>query len=200
MCTYIILKVTKKCWPIKTYILFKEATRQSSLCNFTKKWLQKQSPGGVLIKRCYENISKFTEEHSCRSVISIKLLSSFVEIALQHECSPVNLLHVFRTPFYKSTSGWLFLWLLRLFAISITSTAFSKHSGQLFPRNLFLELHQGQLNWKQRVSGSKLYMLWIWPYPVSKKELFLKLALPNKQIKLLKTIRSELGFYCNCKL
>ena len=32
-----------------------------------------------------------------------------VEIALRHGCSPVNLLHVFRTPFLKNTSGWLLL-------------------------------------------------------------------------------------------
>ena len=32
-----------------------------------------------------------------------------VEIALRHECSPVNLLHVFRTPFLKNTSEWLLL-------------------------------------------------------------------------------------------
>ena len=28
---------------------------------------------------------------------------------LRHECSPVNLLHIFRTPFPKNTSGRLFL-------------------------------------------------------------------------------------------
>ena len=38
------------------------------------------------------------------NVISIKLLYNFVEIALQHGCSPVNLLHIFRTPFPKNTS------------------------------------------------------------------------------------------------
>ena len=27
--------------------------------------------------------------------------SNFVEIAFRHECSPVNLLHIFRTPFPK---------------------------------------------------------------------------------------------------
>ena len=27
----------------------------------------------------------------------------------QHGCSPVNLLHIFRTRFYKNTSGWLLL-------------------------------------------------------------------------------------------
>ena len=32
-----------------------------------------------------------------------------IEIALRHSCSPVNLLHNFRTPFPRNTSGWLLL-------------------------------------------------------------------------------------------
>ena len=28
---------------------------------------------------------------------------------LRHGCSPVNLLHIFRTPFPRSTSGWLLM-------------------------------------------------------------------------------------------
>ena len=40
--------------------------------------------------------SKFTGEHPCRSAISKKLQSNFIEIALQHGCSLVNLLHIFR--------------------------------------------------------------------------------------------------------
>ena len=43
--------------------------------------------------------SKFTGEHACRSVISIKVLCNFIEITHWHGCSPVNLLHIFRTPF-----------------------------------------------------------------------------------------------------
>ena len=35
--------------------------------------------------------------------ISIKLFCNFIEIALLHGCSPVNVLHVFRTPNYKNT-------------------------------------------------------------------------------------------------
>ena len=34
-----------------------------------------------------------------------------IEIALQHGCSPVNLLHIFRTPFSRNTSGWLLLYI-----------------------------------------------------------------------------------------
>ena len=41
--------------------------------------------------------------------ISIKLQSKFIAIALQHGCSLVNLPHIFRTPFPKSTFGWLLL-------------------------------------------------------------------------------------------
>ena len=46
--------------------------------------------------------SKYTREHPCRSMISIKLLCNFIEIALWHGCSPVNLLHIFRAYFFTS--------------------------------------------------------------------------------------------------
>ena len=54
--------------------------------------------------------SKFTEKHPCRSVISLKLLYNFIEIALRHGCSPVKLLHIFRTPFLRNTFVWLLLY------------------------------------------------------------------------------------------
>ena len=38
-----------------------------------------------------------------------QLLCNFIEITLRHVCSPVNLLHIFRTPFPKNTSGELLL-------------------------------------------------------------------------------------------
>ena len=56
-----------------------------------------------------EICSKFTGEHPCRSAVSIKLQSNFIEITIQHGFSPVNLLHIFKTPFLKNTSGWLLL-------------------------------------------------------------------------------------------
>ena len=39
----------------------------------------------------------------------VKLLSNFFEITLPRGSSPVNLLHIFRTPFPKNTSVVLFL-------------------------------------------------------------------------------------------
>ena len=35
--------------------------------------------------------------------------SNCTEITLWHGCSPVHLMHIFRTPFPKNRSGWLIL-------------------------------------------------------------------------------------------
>ena len=83
---------------------------------------QKQPSRGVL-KKC----SKFTGEHPCRSVISIKLLCNFIEITLRRGCSPVNLLHIFRTPFPENNSGGLLL----MGALFTTSTG-NTSNGVLF--------------------------------------------------------------------
>ena len=64
--------------------------------------------GKGVLKIC----SKFTGEHPCRGAISIKLQSNFIEIALRHGCSPVNLQHNFKTPFLENLSGWLLLLLV----------------------------------------------------------------------------------------
>ena len=68
-------------------------------------------------KRVLKIYSKFTGEHPYRSVISIKL-SNFIEIALRYRCSPVNLLHIFRTRFSRNTPGRLLLFFIRLKRIS----------------------------------------------------------------------------------
>ena len=56
--------------------------------------------------------SLFAEKHSCRSVISIKLLCTHA-ITLRHWCSPINLLNIFKTPCYKNRCGGLRLVLLK---------------------------------------------------------------------------------------
>ena len=57
--------------------------------------LYRSSPPEVFLGKCVLKIcSKFTGQHPCRSVISIKLHSNFIKIALRHGCSPVNLLHI----------------------------------------------------------------------------------------------------------
>ena len=70
---------------------------------------QKKFPETAL-QRFSENCSKFTGEHPRRSVISINMQINFIEIALWHGYSPVNLLHILRTPFLKNFSGGLLLY------------------------------------------------------------------------------------------
>ena len=54
----------------------------------------------VFLEKCVLKIcSKVTGEHPCRSVMG----------EVRYGCSPVDLLHVFRTPFRKNTSGRLLL-------------------------------------------------------------------------------------------
>ena len=47
----------------------------------------------------------FTGEHSCRSVISVKLHYNFFYVTLLRACSPVDLLHIFRISFFKKHQG-----------------------------------------------------------------------------------------------
>ena len=70
---------------------------------------------------------KFIGEHPCRSVISIKLQSKFIEITFRHGSSPVNLLHILRKPFPDNTYEQLLLLcdfnidLVWVYSISISS-------------------------------------------------------------------------------
>ena len=53
--------------------------------------IQKQPPRGVLWKRCSENMQQIYRR------------------TIMYVCSPVNLLHIFKTPFPMNTSGRLLL-------------------------------------------------------------------------------------------
>ena len=65
-------------------------------------WYRSSHPEVFLRKDVLKICSKFTIEHLCRSVISIKLRSNFIEVALRYGCSLVNLLHILRTPFLRT--------------------------------------------------------------------------------------------------
>ena len=70
----------------------------------------RSSPPEVFLGKGFLKIwSKFAGENPCKWMISIKKLCSFIEITLRHGYSPVNLLHIFRTPFPKNTHGGLLL-------------------------------------------------------------------------------------------
>ena len=70
----------------------------------------RSSPPEVFLEKGVLKIcSKFTGEHPCQTVISLKLQSNFNEITLRHGHYPVNLLHIFRTSFPKNISEGLLL-------------------------------------------------------------------------------------------
>ena len=72
--------------------------------------IDRSNPLQVLLEKGILKIcSKFTGEHPCRSVISIKSQSNFIEITFWHGYPPVNLQHIFRTPFLKNYLGGLLL-------------------------------------------------------------------------------------------
>ena len=61
--------------------------------------IKRSSPPKLFLgKGVLKTCNKLTREHPYGGVISIKLLCSFIKIALRHGCSPVNVLHIFRTP------------------------------------------------------------------------------------------------------
>ena len=68
-----------------------------------------KSPEVFLGKYVLRIYCKFTWEHPCRCVVSIKLLWFFIGITFLHGCSSVILLHIFRALFPKNTSGGLLL-------------------------------------------------------------------------------------------
>ena len=70
---------------------------------------QKQPSKGVFSKTCSENMQQIYRRIPMPKCGFNEITSNFIEIALRHGCSPVNLLHIFRTPFTKNTSVRLLL-------------------------------------------------------------------------------------------
>ena len=108
--------------PLKGHTYLKKPGRYVSVCmtflwtpvmkGLTNKAL-KQPIRGVLSKRCSENMQQIYRRTYMRNVISTKMQSNFIEIKLRHGCSPVNLLHIFKTSFLNNTSGGVLLKNLR---------------------------------------------------------------------------------------
>ena len=77
----------------------------------------------ILGKGVLKVCSKFTGEHLRRNAVSVKLQSNLIEITLRLGCSPINLLHIFRTPFLKNTSVRLLLMIKTAHLENIISTS-----------------------------------------------------------------------------
>ena len=110
--------------------------------------IKKQPYGGVLRKRCSEICSKFTGEHPCQSVVSVKLQSNFIEMSLWHGYSPVIWLYIFRTPFAKNTSGMLLL------EINYKSQIFSSYP-HTSTHSFHTSLQTGQKNKNKKTKQNK---------------------------------------------
>ena len=99
---------------------------------FTWIPVQKQSSGGVLRKRCSENMRQTYRRTPMPKCDFNKVAKQLIEIAVRHGCSPVNLLHIFRTPYPKNTSEWLLLPVLHSLRFFTTWPAFSASYTQSF--------------------------------------------------------------------
>ena len=96
-------------WSADTVCFWRKISLDMHL--YYSRWIFISSRPEVFLRKGVLKIcsSKFTGEHPYQSAISLKLQSKFIEIAIRHGCSPVNLLDIFRTPFPRNTSGWLLL-------------------------------------------------------------------------------------------
>ena len=92
------------------------------------------SLGKSVLKIC----SKFKENTHAE----VRFQTNFIEIALRHGCSPVNLLHNFRTPFPKNTSEGL-----RLSYISKESNKVPKRHSS----SEMLDFEISHENWRQKI-------------------------------------------------
>ena len=90
-------------WPWKKVCLIFDLIEYK--ITFSRSKLLEVFLGKGVLKKC----SKFTGEHPSQIKFSIKSQSNFIEITLRLVCSPVNAVHIFRTPFSKNTSGGLLL-------------------------------------------------------------------------------------------
>ena len=80
--------------------------------------------------------SKFTGEHLCQSVILLKLQSNFIEIAYRHGCSPVNLPHIFRTPFLPGEHPFRCVISIKLLFLRIGNSIKDACQGLIHVRNI----------------------------------------------------------------
>ena len=108
------------------------------------KTITSSRPEVFLRKGVLKICSKFIGKHPCRSVISVKLQSKFFEITLRRGCSPINLLHIFRTPSLKNTSGRLILNYITLYCNLVQeqelADVIESYAIQYFYRLIFLTL------------------------------------------------------------
>ena len=84
----------------------------------------------MFFKKCVLEIcSKYTGEHPCGHVISVRLQTNVIEITFLHGCSPVNLLQICRTAVLSNTCGELLLQIFIQHACHIVQYKFVSNLG-----------------------------------------------------------------------
>ena len=73
---------------------------------YVKRKGQTRLSGGVLWKKVFRKYAANWQENTNAKVW---FQCNFIEIILRHGCSPINLLHITKTPFLKNTSEWLLM-------------------------------------------------------------------------------------------
>ena len=71
---------------IPMYRFYPLTNIQTFICNFACEMTRSSRPEVFLKEGVLKKCSKFTGEHPCRSVISIKLLYNFIDMALRYGC------------------------------------------------------------------------------------------------------------------
>ena len=138
-------------------------------------------PEVFLRKGALKMPSKFTGEHPYQSVISIKMQSKFIEITLRHECSPVNLLHIFRKTVSKNIPGWLFLNItnnLVWFASDLIFWSQLLHSQKKDPINIIIRIREKETD-HNVICRLPFLLSSINPVHLSKQNKILSLPLKN---------------------
>ena len=104
----------------------------STIFVLSETYIRSSPPEVFLYKSVLEICSKFTGEHPCWSLISIKLQSNFIEIRLRHGSSPVNLLHISKHLFLRIPLEGCFSYFLSFIVLK----RFYRGSNWLEPINL----------------------------------------------------------------
>ena len=82
----------------KKFLPLLKITTNQHISSLRRRRHRTSRPDVLLGKGVLKICCKSTGERACQSVILINLQRNFIEITLRHMCSPVSLMHIFRTP------------------------------------------------------------------------------------------------------
>ena len=107
-CFWAPSRIVKCVWNVRQVMKATLKTKQLAILYFSPKNVfikpQMQPFRGALRKRCAENMQQIY-----RRTLMPRCDFNFIKVAVRQGCCSANLLHIFRTPFPKNTSGGLLL-------------------------------------------------------------------------------------------